>query len=222
MKTRFTLFILILLSGCGGLSRPYPDKSLHALHLGAPTAADSSSGSQAVLVVNRVRIAEPYDASTFMYQVGDSKFTSDYYNGFIAPPGRLLTGELSAFLAKSGLFATVVSGDSAADYQLSLETSVTSMYGDYRDRQKAQAVVAARFFVIDQTNARFLVIFDKSYSQTTPIAQEGADALVKAYEAGWTTVLTQLADDLRKTPAVMNAGAEPAPQAPGVQKPGVK
>jgi cholesterol transport system auxiliary component len=204
--TTIILMSLALLSGCGSLARPYPDKTLHAIHVGDPPAIASAQPppGKMVLRVDHVALADPFDATTFVYQVGDSTFKSDYYNGFVAPPGRLLTGEVSAFLAKSGLFATVISGGSSADYQLSLESNVTSMYGDYRDGQKPSAVVSARFFIIDQTKGRFAVVFDKSYSQITPIEEKSVDGLVKAYNAGWTNLLTQLAGDLRSTSVVMN------------------
>lgn len=209
MKTSVIIPVLLLVAGCSALSKPYPDKNLHALRLGDPPAGQVSAPS-ALLKVDRVRIAEPYDGTTFIYQTGDSSFTSDYYNGFIAPPARLITGELSSFLGKCGLFKTVLGGDSSADYQLTLETNVISMYGDYRQGQKPQAVIAARFFVLDETKGHYDVVFDKTYSQTTPIDQKGSDALVKAWESGWTNLLTELTKDLSGASAVMNVGAKPA------------
>ena len=208
MKTTtaaITLLVLALLAGCGSLAKPYPDKTLHAIHVGdPPTPAGSAAVSPMVLRVDRVVVAEPYDATLFVYQVGESSFKSDYYNGFIALPSRLLTGEVNSFLAKSGLFKTVLLAESAADYQLSLETNVTSMYGDYRDGHPPAAVLAARFFVVDQAKGSFTVIFDKTYTQSTPIEGQGPEALVKAYETAWTALLTQLAGDLRNTTVVMN------------------
>jgi len=206
MKTLLiVLSCSILCVGCGSLRKPYPEKSLHAIHVGDPQSPSSASAASPLSVrVDRVVMAKPYDATTFIYQVGASAFESDYYNGFIAPPGRLLTSEINAFITKSGLFKTVLLPESTADYQLSLETNVTSMYGDFRDAQKPVAVVTARFFVINQTKNQFAVIFDKVYSQSTPIEQQGPNALVKAYETCWTNVLTQLAGDLRSSGAVMN------------------
>jgi uncharacterized lipoprotein YmbA len=207
MKTiiLITLVGLCSLAGCGSLSKPYPDKTLHAIRVGDPPSSASSPASRMALRVDHVHIADPYNATTFVYRIGESTYKSDYYNGFIAPPGRLLTGEISTFLAKAGLFSTIVSGDSTADYQLSLESNVTSMYGDYREGEKPQAVVIVRFFVIDHGKGRFNVIFDRSYSQTTPIEGKGIDGLMKAYDSSWTNLLTQLAGDLRNTPVVMTA-----------------
>jgi uncharacterized lipoprotein YmbA len=210
LKTQTNFIIVVfalLIGGCGSLSKPYPEKTLHALHIGDASSgapAPTASQSKLVLRVNHVMLAEPFDGTTFIYRVGDSTYKSDYYNGFIAPPSRLLAGEISDFLAKSGLFTTVFSADSSADYQLSLETNVTSLYGDYRDASNPKGVVVARFFLIDQTHGHYTVIFDKTYSQSTPIDGKGPDGLVKAWESGWTQILTQLTTDVRSAPVVMN------------------
>lgn len=208
MRTTPTLLItfLALLAGCSSLKRPFPDKTLHAIRIGDPSASATSQASRSkmILRVDRVVVAEPYDGTPFVYQVGDSTYESDYYNGFVGPPGRLLTGEIGTSLTRSGVFATVLTGDSSADYQLSLETNVTAMYGDYRPGQKHAAVLAARFFVVDQSQGGFTVIFDKTYTQSTPLQGDGPDALVKAWEIGWTNLMAQLVDDLRKAPVVMN------------------
>jgi uncharacterized lipoprotein YmbA len=199
--------VALLLAGCGSLSKPYPEKTLHAIHIGDPasdSSAPTTSPSKLVLRVDRVTIAEPFDATTFIYQVGDSTYKSDYYNGFIAPPSRLLAGEIGNFLSKSGLFASVFGDESTADYQLSLEANVTTLCGDYRDASKPKADIAVRFFLIDQTHGRYTVVFDKTYSQSTPIEGQGPDGLVKGWESGWTQILTQLTSDLRGTPVVMN------------------
>jgi uncharacterized lipoprotein YmbA len=215
MKTHTIIFILVataaaattsLLGGCGSLKRPYPEKTLHAIHISelsgattgaSPAAAPTTLPSKLVLRVDRVNCAEPFDATTFIYQIGDSTYESDYYNGFVAPPSRLLTGEIAGYLARSSLYSTVFSGDSTADYQLRLETNVTSLCGDYRNESSPKAVVAVRFFLIDQSHGRYVVVFDKSYSQSTPISDKGPDALIKAWEAGWTQILSQLSGDLR-------------------------
>jgi uncharacterized lipoprotein YmbA len=206
-QTNFVIVVFALLvAGCGSLSKPYPEKTLHAIHIGDPAAdpsAPTTSPSKLVLRVDRVTIAEPFDATTFIYQVGDSTYKSDYYNGFVAPPSRLLANEIGTFLSKSGLFATVFSGESTADYQLSLEANVPCLCGDYRDASNPKAEIVARFFLIDQTHGRYAVIFDKTYSQSTPINGKDPDALVKAWESGWTQILTQLTSDLRGDPVVM-------------------
>src|SRR4051812_8795799 len=152
--------------GCSSFSKPYPDKSLHTIDLSlssqpktASLTAANLTSTAAVLRVDSVRISEPFDGNSFVYRTGPSKFTNDYYNGFIAAPTRILTADLTEWLAESGMFASVVSGKSAAEYQYSLESNFTSLYGDYRPGQSPNAVIEATFFLIDQTEGQYKVVF---------------------------------------------------------------
>ena len=111
-----------------------------------------------------MRIAKPFDATGFVYKVAESRFTTDYYNGFIAEPDRLLTGELVNWLAASGEFGSVVEESSAADYRLTLESNVTELYGDYTNKTAPQAVMELKVFVIDDVPSPSRVIFPESLS----------------------------------------------------------
>lgn len=200
------LALMLSAGGCGALSKPYPDKSLHALDVGQPPAS-SAPRIPLTLRLQTVRVAMPFDASTFTYKTGDSKFASDYYSGFVAPPARLLTGELSEWLSKSGPFTSVIDGASSADYQLTLETNVTALYGDYTPGQSPSAVIEARFFVVDSANARYNVILQKTYRQIEPIAGNGPDALVEAWQKACHRMFAALTSDLQTIPAPSTATA---------------
>ena len=197
------LIVAASLAGAGGcagaLSKPYPAKSLHALEVGPPPEAGAlAAPSAAVLRVDRVRVAAPYDATTFVYKVGPTRFESDYYNGFIAEPGRLLTEQLSDWMCGSKVFACAVGGGSGAAYQLALETNVTALYGDYSEKDKPRAVVEARFFLIDQTGGQFNIVFEKRYRESRDIAAASPEALVGGWDDGWRRILTALVEDLRQ------------------------
>lgn len=204
--TILLLALMLSVVGCGGLSKPYPDKSLHAIHVGEPPAS-SAVRSPLVLRIATVRVAMPFDASTFVYKTGNSKFTTDYYSGFVAPPGRLLTGELSAWLSKSGPFTCVIDGASTADYHLTLESNVTALYGDYTSSQNPSAVIEARFFVVDSRQAQYNVVLQKMYRETEPVLAQGPDALVVGWQKALGRIFTALADDLRSLPSASDATA---------------
>ena len=201
---------LLLAGGCGALSRPYPEKSLHALNVPDP-AADSATPIDAVLRVEHVHIARPFDGSCFVYKIGNSQFTTDYYNGFITSPSALITSELVNWLAKRRIFAMVLTPESGAEYQLTLETSISAMYGAFDPSNSPRAVLEVRFFVINQADGRFDVVFDKSYTQSEGLDPQlsKTDGLVKAWTIAWQRMLDSLADDLRAAPAVTSIGRKP-------------
>jgi len=201
------LLCMPLAAGCS-LSKPYPDKSLHAIEVGQPPAP-TGSPSLAAVRIDRIRVAEPYNNTTFVYKVGDSKYTMDYYNGFVAEPGRLLTGELAEWLTNSNVFSSVVTGDSAADSQLLLQANVTELYGDFSSTDQPKAVIEARFFLLDVSGGRSRIIFDKNYQETEPITGKDSDALVKGWETASRRMFTSLVTDLPKSAATANTSATP-------------
>jgi uncharacterized lipoprotein YmbA len=213
LSTRYSFVLIALLgmaltqAGCGSLSKPYPEKSLHALNIGDPASDGMLPASRSVLFVDRVRVAEPFESSAFVYKIGDSQFTTDYYNGFITSPARLLTGELSNWISRSSVFTSVIAGDSVAEYQLSLETNVTALYGDYQQGKPRQAVIEARFFLIDQTSGKYNVVFNKRYRESEAIegSNPNPDALVKAWDTAYRRMLGGLVTDLRAHPIVASA-----------------
>jgi cholesterol transport system auxiliary component len=200
-RTRLALLVgLMVIAGCASLTKPYPGKNLYAISVGDPPATSAASG-HGTLRVAVVRLAQPYDSLTFVYKIGDSKFTSDYYNGFIAPPDRMLTGELISWLSKSGLYSAVIGGGNSADSHLSIETEVSALYGDYSDPKSPSATLTARFFLIDSSGSSYRIVFQKLYTQTEPMANASPDELVKAWERAYRGILGSLVDDLKQLPA---------------------
>jgi uncharacterized lipoprotein YmbA len=190
--------------GCAGLEKPYPNKTLQTISVGKPSETVAPPGSK-VLRVSVARVARPFDGLTFVYKTGDSTYATDYYNGFITSPDLIITGELNNWLSQSGLYSSVVDGDSGADSQLSLETNVNALYGDFSGSSPA-AVIGAKIFLIDYSSGKYSVVFQKDYLETEPIASRAPTELVKGWERAYRRMLTQLVSDLKK-PATVAADA---------------
>jgi len=202
----------LLIGGCSSFNRPYPNKALYAIALGTtPGGSTVPEVSPArplapILRVKGIRIAKPFDTTSFVYKVGESRFMTDYYNGFIAEPDRLLTGELVKWLVASGEFGSVVEEGSTADYRLTLECNVTQLYGDYTNKKSPQAVMELKIFVIDDVPAASRVIFQKTYRQVQPLPDNTPEKLVRGWDEAYRGILTQFMSDLRSSPRVANAG----------------
>jgi cholesterol transport system auxiliary component len=192
--------------GCTGLTQPYPQKNLYVIAAdGSPVRGDAHGAS--VLRVPIVRIAKPFDERTFVYRTGESAFTVDYYNGFLTDPDRLLTGELSRWLAESGLFAAVV-GSSTVDHDLTLETNVTSLYGDYSVKGSPQAVIEARFVLIREEGMAYKVIFQDTCRQVEPLAGMKPEDLIHGWGRAYRRILEKLTASLQ---TVVAPASRPAP-----------
>lgn len=198
----------LLAGGCSSFDRPYPDKALFAIELGGPpqpskgttrSAAAAKAISRPIasmLRVRTMRIAKPFDTTSFAYKVGRSRYTTDYYNGFIAQPDQLLTDALVSWLTISGRFGAVVEEGSMADYRLTLESNATAFYGDYTDKNSPQAVMELKLFVIDDSKSASTVIFQRSYRELQPLAGNRPEELIAGWEQAYRRILTRFLSDM--------------------------
>jgi ABC-type uncharacterized transport system auxiliary subunit len=193
--------LLALLSGCSALNRPYPAKRSFALETPQhPERADAPAG--ATVSVRQFRVSTPYHQPQFVYRLGETEFKRDYYNEFIAAPSELVTGQTIAWLEGSGVFRTTFAGSSAADHDLLLEAVVTSLYGDYVDRDAPHAVLSIHFFLLADGGTHTDVVFDRSYTEQVSVDGLAPDHLVRGWSVGLQRILTSLETDLRTAPTV--------------------
>jgi cholesterol transport system auxiliary component len=185
--------------GCATLIQPYPQKNLYVIPVGNPTTVPAVSGGP-VLRVQVVRIAKPYDEKTFVYKTGESAFRIYYYNGFVADPGRLLTGELITWLAQSGLFTAVVGG-SGVDHDLTLETNITALYGDYSVKGAPKAVLEASFVLIREQAKAYTPVFQNTYREVKPMDGGQPAQLIQAWGRAYARILEKLTADLQSVVA---------------------
>lgn len=194
-------FLLTCLSGCGTFSRPYPEKNHFAIEVAAPSipSATQPAAIPAGVRLQPLWVEAPYDNLSLVYKTGPSRFTTDYYNTFVATPSRLLTGQVDHYLNRAGLFASVSSGTSQASYRYLLEGNVQSLYGDFSNAKEPRAVVAVRFFLVDDQNASYQVVLQKTYEQSQPIRSTKPADLIAGYDAAVGAILQQLDTDIRQT-----------------------
>lgn len=201
--------VTMLPAGCMSLDRPYPDRTQFGIVVPASSAeggggsAGRASGSaadpahrQGALRVARVRVAAPSSAAFFVYRTGENTFTSDYFNTFIATPDRLLTGELVQALVQRGPFATIVEPDGTAEAPLRLETSVTELYGDFRDSASPKATIVARFVLIEETPSTTRQLAEWTLGASEPIPSAAPADLAAGWGAAWGSIIDRLAGEL--------------------------
>jgi uncharacterized lipoprotein YmbA len=199
--------VLGLLVSCTAMDPA--NKSLYALDVGkAPGARrDPSSVGQVsaippgvwrdqALQVRRVNISPPYDGHSLIYRTRDGTYVKDYYNEWAAPPEELFTSQLVDYLSLSGAFASVVDGRSAAPHRFALETCITAIYGDFRDPQHPNVVLAARVYLLDDSTGNRRVAYQNHYDITIPLAGASARDLVLGAGSGYRKLLESVTHDL--------------------------
>ncbi len=193
------LLLLTLLSSCGSLNKPYPAKETYIL--ATPAIAKSPQRHDAVLRVERVRIAAPFDSTSFVYRISETRYEPDYYHEFVADPERLFTAELIRSLAGANAFSTVIEPGAGVDAKLRLETSIADLYADFRDTAAPRAVIRARFLLIEERLESTAVIGEwtlESRQPLNPPTSSEAAAIAEAWGRAWGDVMTQLVQALAK------------------------
>jgi ABC-type uncharacterized transport system auxiliary subunit len=195
------------------MSQPFPDKNTFALQVPPPSSLHQPPTTQASARIGAIHISEPFGGRDFVYLIEPSKYKIDYYNGFIAPPDRLLGGDLVAWISASGIFATTMQSAIPANSRYKLDAQILGLYGDYTDTKGAKAVIQLKLYLIDEQRSGGYVRFEHEYDSSEPIASKTPADLVAAWERAWARILTSAIADVRANMRA-DSGSQSAPGTP--------
>jgi cholesterol transport system auxiliary component len=196
--TRLLLLALVsLLSGC--LSRP----QLHTQTLAfAPPAASvpkSAGRSPRVVSIRSLRVAAPFDDRSLVYRVGDFSYDADPYAEFLVSPAESLRSPIRNWMRQSDVFRTVAEPGSALKPNTMAEITLLELYGDFRTRAQAAAVLTLRFVLLDSPDGiPGKLAFEAEYSRRVSLKARNAKALMAGWNEALNEILAQLGSDLRR------------------------
>ena len=145
--------------------------------------------------MGRIGLQPPYGGTSFVYRVGELRYETDPYNGFIASPNELLGHQIAEWLRRAGLFAAVREPASPLTGDYVLEGLVIDLYGDVRDAAMPAAVLAMELYVRRASADRALA-FDRTYTQRVSIDDASPEALARGYGTALARILEALERDL--------------------------
>jgi len=207
------LLLLALLSGCGNLSKPFPEKERFgiscsptshddALNVNQTGHAEVSSGTARPptpvlpLRVERVRVASPFDGRTFVHRVGEDQYTFDYYSEFVTGPDQLLTACTVARLLQNADLPMTLAPQSSADAGYRLETNILHLYADDRVPSKPQASIAAHFLLLQDFKDGTRVAGQWTLTESEPLPAANPKDLAAGYGKAFGRILDRLTDEL--------------------------
>ena len=158
-----------------------------------------------ILTVRPFSLSPGYHPKELTYRTGDFQYESDYYNRFITDVGRQIAEQTSQWLADSGLFAHVVPPGSTMSATHLLEGNITRLYGDFRDKTNAQAVMSVTFYYLDITDRKPKILYSETLEVTTAVSENKVETLIEAHNAGLSQILTQLEKKLIHSLASLEA-----------------
>lgn len=181
------------LAACS-LTRPPVERATFDL---APARPAPAAGAQSavVLKVRPFRVAASYDGREFLYRKADGQLVADFYHGFAASPGELVTAAVADWLKASGRFRSVIEPGIVADAPYVLEGSVTALYADLRDAQRPAAVLDVQVYLVRAADGREIVL-DRRYSERVALADSAPATFAKGYNEALASVLARLERDL--------------------------
>jgi ABC-type uncharacterized transport system auxiliary subunit len=148
------------------------------------------------LKLRAFRTAAPYDGREFLYRTADGELVADFYHGFAAGPGELVTAATADWLRASGLFRAVLEPGVSVDAPYALEGSVLALYGDVGDPQHPAAVMQLQVYVIHAAPAARELVLDRRFAERVPIADATPQALAKGFDEALGRILTRVEREL--------------------------
>lgn len=188
----FVLLSGMFILGCNPGGGPAGERRYFLLDLQREGHKLTESPKDMVLMVRPFSLAPGYQPKELTYRTGEFQYESDYYNQFVTDIGQQMAEQTRKWLSQSGRFAYVVPAGSNLNATHMLEGNITRLYGDFRDKAKAQASMSITFYLIDITSRKPNVVFSDSLDAQIPITQATAESLVEAYQIGLQQILENL------------------------------
>lgn len=180
-----------LLGTPGCLSRP--SLRIETFALTAAPATQSEPESDDVLMLADVSVAPPFDEQKFVYRTGETGYERDPYAQFIAPPERLIASLVAGHLRGSGRFRDVQVGKPLLKATHTAQVEVRELYGDFRKRDEAFAVLTLRVVVIAAGEAQKAEgLWQKEITRAIRLKERTAEALAIGWSEAFAQIMTEL------------------------------
>ena len=188
--------LLTLIFGCFTFpKKEFPLKKYHVLEFQRKLKpVESKTG--VVLDIPKLKISPPFNRREFIYRIGASEYETDFYNEFLSAPEILITEQLRQWLYNSGLVETIAFANYHVPPSHSLHGNITNFYADYRNPKALKANAGMRFMLIEDTESKPKIIFQKDYQITIAIPARNTSDLISGWNQGFQQIFTELESDL--------------------------
>jgi len=185
-------------AGCASsLQQTAPEKRRYVLAAERPDQASPvAEAAPVVLKVKRLDVSPAFAGQDLLFRTTDAEYAPDRYNLYLVHPRDMLTQATRAWLAASGMAATVTGPESALPPDYVLEGGAVALYADLRSPATATAVLELQFFLIRDTGLSYDVVWSQTFRQETPMKERSAQAAITALNEGLAATLEQLEVEL--------------------------
>lgn len=200
------ILMAVVTSGCLRLERERPEKR-HYLIEAARQDRQRPSATTGVVYVRRFDVSPAFEDPAFVYRIGDTAWEADYYRDFFVSPDAMLTGQVARWLDDAGLFSRVLTRGSQIPPDYLIEGNIVSLYGDYREPGRPEAVLEIQLLLLHDDDAESRIVYQGDYAAREPLVENTAEALVTAWEQALTGILRDAEREMRSALNGNSAGA---------------
>ena len=195
-KTFYVLLLLFLVS-CGPGKAPAV-RRYYALELQRQGQTHQPQANT-ILEIQPFGMSPTFAPKQLAYRKGEFRYESDFYNQFVTDARLQITEQTRRWISDSKIFSSVALGGSALEATHLLEGDIVSLYGDFRNKSDANAVMEIEFFLLDIKSPSTSVVFSKLYKTTASVGQPTVENLIQAYNKCLKQILVDFEADLQKT-----------------------
>lgn len=207
------LLATMFTAGCGGLRPEPPRKEYHVI------SAERRIRSLAprigeVLLLEPVRISPAFEDESFVYRRSATRYESDFYREFFAPPARLVEQSIAQWLRTAGSFGQVTDLSSRLTPDHSMTVNVVEIYGDYSG-EKPFAVLTLQVALYQETPAGPVLMHSGTWHGREEVTEApGSEDLVAAWNRALGQILMQLEREISEAAVTSSAPGGARPRVP--------
>lgn len=185
-----------MLSAC--LRIPYQPHNQYLLNVDCPVYSKRSVKFNDPVLLEKTYIQAPYSDLNFVYRTQDTYYQVDYYNQFLTSPAEQLHPLISRCLIRAKIFSQVLDSIGVARPRYWLNSTITELYADYRDRNAPKGVIAMQFTLYRQnaTDNKSVKLLDNQYRQAILLQRKDSISLMNAWSIGAQNILQTVMQDL--------------------------
>lgn len=183
---------------CSGLQKPSITKNYFDLDINRQANKNYSLIKQGqVLLIKELSIANEFDSHSFVYRMDKFKYTTDFYNEFVAYPSGLITEKISEKLYNTEYFSPFFASRQQ-DVSFRLFGKITALYGDFQNKNSSEAVMGIRFILEKKDGTVFKKVFSQMYQARETLASPSPEHLIAGWSKGLKTITSNFLNDLKQ------------------------
>ena len=131
----FILLLAAIFTGCS--TGPLWQRRVYAFS--PPTNPPVTTPQTNLVSLSHVSVSPLFQSRFFTYRTADTSYEQDPYAAFLVPPERALAEPIRNWIRTTGAFGRLVEPGSGLSVSLTIEISVSQLYGDFRPQVVALA-----------------------------------------------------------------------------------